>query len=253
MPPSPGLLEKALTLLPLVAREKVCSLAAAADELGLPLSTLHRLAQVLVDQNYLIRLGRGRYCLGTAILHLATGLRMEDLLVAVGRPIVADLARQARASVHLGVFDGEMVTYLVKQSFGREKLFSTEGMQLEAYCSGIGKVLLAHLPDAAREQYLAAGSFVPLTPQTITEPALLRSELLSVRQRGWAMDDEEILAGLRCLAVPVHDGKGGVCAALSASARAVKMTPDRLAELRPLMEQAATAIRAQLFGRDPVG
>ncbi|MFV3073691.1 IclR family transcriptional regulator [Niveispirillum fermenti] len=245
--PVPGLLDKALTMLALIGREGTCSLARVAGELDLPLSTLHRLAQTLTARGYLIRLGRGRYCLGTAVLSLAGGRRLEDLLVDVGGPLVDDLARQCRASSHLGVFDGEMVTYLVKRSFGREKLFTAEGMQLEAYCSGIGKVLLAHLPVASRRTYLATGDLVALTPRTITDPGRLEHELAQVRERGWAMDDEEVLTGLRCVAVPVHDGAGGVCAALSVSAAVVRMPPDRVAELLPRLQATATAIRRHLF------
>lgn len=245
--PVSGLLDKALATLALIGREGTCSLAQVAGQLDLPLSTLHRLAQTLTARGYLIRLGRGRYCLGTAILSLAEGRRLEDLLVDVGRPLVDDLARQCRASSHLGVFDGEMVTYLVKRSFGRERLFTTEGMQLEAYCSGIGKVLLAHLPASSRQRYLATGDLVALTPRTITDPARLEAELAQVRDQGWAMDDEEVLAGLRCVAVPVHDGQGGVCAAISVSAAVIRMPQERVAELLPRLLAAAAAMRRQLF------
>ncbi len=246
--PAPGLLDKALSLLPLVARAGTCSLTQVAGELSLPLSTIHRLAQDLTRHGYLIRLGRGRYRLGPALLSLSTGLRLEDMLVDVARPLVQDLARDCRACVHLGSFDGEMVTYLLKRGFGREKIFSAEGMQLEAYCSGIGKVLLAYLPAPDRARYLAGGPFVALTPCTITDPARLGAELDRVQAQGWALDDEEILTGLRCAAVPVRDGPGTVIAALSASASLSTMPMERVADLLPRLHRTADAIRRQLFG-----
>jgi DNA-binding IclR family transcriptional regulator len=231
-----------------MARERVCSLTGAAEQMDMPLSTVHRLARVLARHGYLIRLGRGRYCLGGAVLHLARDLRLEDLLVTVGRPIIADLARRTRASINLGVFDGDMVTYLVKQSFGRDKIFSREGMQLEAYCSGIGKVLLAYLPEPALEQYLAGGAFVALTPRTITAPEQLSQLLRTVRQRGWAVDDEEILTGLRCLAVPIAGADGAICAALSVSTQARKMTDERMMAFLPILQAAASEISQSIFG-----
>lgn len=246
--PVPGLLDKALSLLPLVARAGTCSLTQVAGELALPLSTIHRLAQDLTRHGYLIRLGRGRYRLGPALLSLSAGLRLEDMLVDVARPLVQDLARDCRACVHLGSFDGDMVTYLLKRGFGREKIFSAEGMQLEAYCSGIGKVLLAYLPEADRARYLAGGPFVALTPRTITDPARLDEELTRIRTQGWALDDEEILTGLRCAAVPVRDRTGTVIAALSVSARLTAMPMQRVADLLPLLHRTAEAIRQQLFG-----
>jgi IclR family transcriptional regulator, acetate operon repressor len=91
------------------------------------------------------------------------------------------------------------------------------GMQLEAYCSGIGKVLLAHLPKAACEDYLAAGPFVALTSRTIVDPDLLRAELANVRHQGFAVDNHEVAEDLRCIAVPLRRPDGEVVAAVSVS------------------------------------
>ena len=78
-----------------------------------------------------------------------------------------------------------MVTYLANASYGRNDFRINEGLQLEAYCSGVGKVLLAHLPDAARENYLSQGEFIALTPNTIVDREAFARELDLIRQRGW--------------------------------------------------------------------
>lgn len=90
-------------------------------------------------------------------------------------------------------------------------------MQLEAYCSAVGKALLAYLPQQDREDYLAGGPFVPLTENTIVEPDDLSCEFEVTRARGYAIDNEEILTGLFCVAAPLMKPDGTVIAAISVS------------------------------------
>jgi DNA-binding IclR family transcriptional regulator len=241
------LLDKALAILDLIGRAGACSLTRVADELGLPFSTAHRIAQALVGHGYVIRRGRGRYSLGTTILSLAAATTLRRILTGIARPILADLARHCRLCVHLGVLEDDMVTYLVKRNFGRQQIFSAEGMQLEAYCSAIGKVLLAHQSEQRRAGYLAAGDFVALTPRTIVDPAAMRAELALVRLRGWAIDDEEILPGLRCVAVPVADGNGTICAAVSVSSPVDRLGDARIEEILPAMWRASRLITRTAF------
>src|SRR5690606_3592173 len=111
--------------------------------------------------------------------------------------------RRFQRTVHLAVFEADMVTYLAKEDGGRNSVLTIEGTQLEAYCSGLGKVLLAYLPEPERERYLADGPFVRLTPNTIIEPDELRRELAHIRTRGYAIDDGEVQPNLRCVAVPL--------------------------------------------------
>jgi DNA-binding IclR family transcriptional regulator len=139
------------------------------------------------------------------------------ILVDAARPLLRRLARETRATAHLGVFENDMISYVVKEHGGGARLFTREGGQLEAYCSAIGKVLLAHLPDEEREAYLASGPFVALTSRTITDPAVIRETLSQVRSRGFAIDDREIADDLSCVAVPIEGPSGDVMAALSIS------------------------------------
>jgi IclR family acetate operon transcriptional repressor len=90
----------------------------------------------------------------------------------------------------------------------------------------IGKVLLAHLPGPEQSRYLAAGPFVALTDRTITDPARLKAELGRIAGQGFAIDNEEVVTGLQCLAVPVRTGRGEVVAAISTS-RAARGDLDR--------------------------
>jgi IclR family acetate operon transcriptional repressor len=137
-----------------------------------------------------------------------------------------------------------MVTYLIKEAPARAQMFTREAMQLEAYCSAIGKVLLARLPEADREAYLRQDGFVALTSCTIVAPDALRLHLAEVAAQGFALDAEEIATGLYCIAVPVAGLDG-----LPAMAISVAGPPPR-AEDHPgilqLLCLAATTLAARL-------
>lgn len=190
----------------------VAELSAA---LGLPVATAHRQVRTLVERGYLTAIAKGRHVAGARLIRL--GLTADPLttLCHVARRELLKLTRETGGAAHLGVLEHDMVTYLVKVGPAGERLFTQEGKQLEAYCSGIGKVLLAYLPEVERERYLADGPFTALTERTITDPTLLRAELSTVRQRGYAVDDGEIAPAVRCVAVPLLRSDGTARAAIS--------------------------------------
>lgn len=141
-----------------------------------------------------------------------------------------------------------MVTYRIKTGEGAGSLFTQVGLQLEAYCSGIGKVLLAHLPEAQRRAYLAEGPFVALTSRTITDPAMLAQELERVREQGYAIDDGEIIDGLVCTAVPIHAPDGQVHAAISVSRETSAKPHSGAGYILAGLREAAQRIERAAFG-----
>jgi DNA-binding IclR family transcriptional regulator len=209
------------------------ALSVQAARAGIPPSSARRIAATLLRHGLVSRVGHGSYAGGLRLADLAGGMDRRAVLASVSRPLLRRLAAQIGATVHLGVLDGDMMTYLVKEHGGGAPVLTAEMSQLEAYCSGIGKVLLAALPESARECYLLAGDFVALTPKTITDPLCLRAELAGIKRSGHAVDDGEVEDGLYCLAVPVLGPDGGVIAALSASTHQREdNTPARLQRLR---------------------
>jgi DNA-binding IclR family transcriptional regulator len=241
-------LERALRVLDAVVGDHAeRNLTALAAEAGIPVASLHRIVGSLERSGYLSVVGRGRYGVGPSLRALAEQARSPRALSALARPDLEALARRTRRIAHLGVFENDMVTYLVKVGRGGERLFTREGMQLEAYCSGVGKVLLAHLDEDERERYLTAAPFVALTPSTRTDPTALREELARVRLEGFALDDREIAADLTCFAVPVAWPDGRARAAISASRLGPDGAPEDHAVLAALHE-TAKAIERLMFG-----
>lgn len=193
------------------------SVAAIAADLGLPRATAHRQVVTLLEENYLRRLGNGRLVAGPRLMALAQQVDPKQVIAAAAAPVLNRLSARLGCIAQLGTLESDMVTYRIKTGQAAGAFFTRVGLQLEAYCTGIGKVLLAHLPEAEREAYLATGPFPALTAKTITDPAALRVELEKVHAQGHACDNGEIAEGLVCFAVPLRMSDGQVTAAISVS------------------------------------
>lgn len=192
------------------------SIPAIASDVGLPRATAHRQVATFMEDGFLVRGPGGRPGPGPRLLALLDTVDAKQAIVAAAAPVLHRLADQLQCLVQLGTFENDMVTYRIKTGQGAGDLFTRVGMQLEAYCTGIGKVLLAGLTQAELQAYLANGPFPALTPNTITDPSCLRAEVENVRRQGFGRDDEEIAEGLACIAVPVIRN-GQTLAAISAS------------------------------------
>lgn len=224
-----------------------------ARQAGMPVATAHRQVTTLVAAGYLAPAGKGRHVAGSRLLGLAHRLDEKQVIVNMAAPILHQLAVTLRSAVQLGTFENDMVTYRLKTGRGAAGLFTRVGMQLEAYCSGIGKVLLAHLPEEERETYLAGGPFVALTDRTITDPARLREELARVQAQGFALDDGEIAPDLHCMAVPIRRTDGTVLAAISATQFASSRHRMADAPLLALLREAAARIEHKAFDPTKIG
>lgn len=222
------------------------SLGAIADDLGVPRATAHRQVATLVREEYLRRLSNGRITVGRRLRALAQLADEKQVIVGVAAPVLHRLAAGLHCVAQLGTLENDMVTYRIKTGQGAGDLFTRVGLQLEAYCTAIGKVLLAALPEIERETYLSTGPFPALTARTITDPAALRDHLQQVREQGFARDDEEIVEGLSCLAVPIHTADDSAVAAISVSrpTSSVGQTPE--AKVIGQLQRAAREIEAAL-------
>lgn len=202
---------------------------AVCKEVGVPMSTAYRYLTTLTRSGLLFRLRRGTYLPNPAFLKELARFDANAILGDCVRPVLADLGETLKTVVHFGVLEDDMVNYIVKITPEDAQLFTRENQRLEAYCSAIGKVLLADMPDRDIELYLSSAPFPSLTQKTMTDPEEIRRTLLKTREQEFGTDDGEIDDNLFCLAVPVRDGRGRMLGALSASSR----TRDFISEQRP--------------------
>jgi Transcriptional regulator len=250
--PAIASLARALTTLEaLISADNVRSLSDIARDLDMPIATVHRQARTLIAEGFLIRLPNGRYAPGPRFARMLGQVDEKQLIVNSAAPVLHRLAARLCCVVQLGTFENEMVTYRLKTGQGAGNLFTKVGMQLEAYCSGIGKVLLAHLPQAAREAYLSTGPFPPLTPKTIVDPERLRLALTQIKHDGFATDDGEIHDQIFCVAVPIQTADDRVPAAISVTRikrPGRRMTTERTVQY---LQAAAREITASAFAWSP--
>lgn len=232
------------------ARGPELSLADMAEALGLSPASVHRLVATLQAVGAVVRLKRNSYSLSPGLADLAATIDTTTVLSTLSREPVKRLVQELGEVVHLGTFDGEMVTYLVKGNPRKKTIVPTrEGTQLEAYSSGVGKALLAHLPENALDAYLSSAPFVALTENTITDPDAMRQALAAVRTRGYAMDKEEVVPGLTCLAVPLIAPSGRAIASLSVSGATENFTPAFRKKALAALDREARTLTTMLFGK----
>ena len=224
-------LSKGLRILRAIASDEGrSSLSAIAAQEGIPLATAHRFARTLQEEGFLSPLSKGHYALGSAMRAMPRTLPGIGETIARLRAPLANLASRYGAFAHFGNLESGMVTYLIKENGTDTELFTREQEQQEAYCSAIGKILLAALPEKELDSYLEDGPFIALTRRTITRPQDIRRELETVRLNGVAYDRHEIRDDLFCMGVPVMDGKGAVMGAISVSF--LSCTPDAQMQTR---------------------
>lgn len=225
---------------------------AKASELSrrakLPKASGYRILQTLAEIGAVVSGPHGRYKPGMLLVSLSHVVAIGELLNEACQEIATGLAQRFNLTIYVGVLEGGMVKYVAKVATPLAYPAHTRvGSRLEAYCSGLGKVLLASLPRDEMEGIILDGDLVPLTPYTITEPNILYAQLEDVRRRGFAVDDRECQAEMVCVAAPIFDDRDRVIAAISATDSAIRMTPSRKLELREALRSAALAIRQKVY------
>jgi DNA-binding IclR family transcriptional regulator len=224
--------------------------------LELPKSSLHELLDVLAGRGYVVQdVESRRYALGVRVWELGQAFIQHRQLIRVAQPVMERIGHAINETVQLSILDGVENVYLAKVDCTHPvRLQSEVGKRLPAHATGLGKVLLAYLPAEERERRLRGRSLVRFTPSTIAELAPLEAELTAVRDRGFALDDQEYTPGLRCVAVPIRNYGGEVTAAISVSIPLIRAEAAQLARALQHLAEAALDISVRLGGRgdDPL-
>lgn len=196
---------------------------------GVPKASAYRLAQELVRWGLLERSGDA-YQLGLRMFELGQRVPASAVLRAIARPRLTDLFTAVRGTVHLAVLDGTHVLYLEKiAGRGNVHTHSQVGGRLPATCTATGKALLASTDDVDdRLDRLGEAHMTRYTSRSVTSLAELRGQLELVRERGFAIELEETLAGFGSVAVPVAGHSGTVHGAVSVTVAVSRLQPRAL-------------------------
>ena len=193
--------------------------------------------------------GVGRtFALTPRVLELGFSYLSALSIPEVIQPHLERLSREVDESVSAAVLDGSDIVYIARVPTRRiMSVRITIGTRFPAFATSMGRVLLAGMPDAARDAVLEASALPPLTDRTLTTADALRDELARVREQGWALVDGELEPGLRSVAVPLHDRRGDVVAAVNVSTSATRDTVQHVVEqYLPPLQHIAAAIDAEL-------
>jgi DNA-binding IclR family transcriptional regulator len=246
-------LDRALAALEVLAGcSSECSLVEICRTLKLHKSTAHRLMMVLeqhrmVDKNP----DTGRYRLGLKLFELGSKAIAALDLRRHAKPYLDRLQRELGETVFFCLLDEGQVFYIEKiESQQSVRTACTVGSRAPAYCTAVGKAMLAELTEAEVNQIVRRWGLKTITPNTITTNSALKTELKAIRSRGYAIDNEEKELGLRCVSAAVRGDQGKLLAALSVSGPAFRVTQERVPEIGRAVMQAAMDLSYE-FGYRP--
>jgi DNA-binding IclR family transcriptional regulator len=213
----------------------------------LPVSTVHRFLANLVTAGFLSCDLEGHYHLGIACFAIGQAAAGQLDIRRLSLPYLRELNQQTRETIHLTVRHGLSAVYVEKLDSPEPlRIHSRIGASVPLYCSAVGKVMLAYMPQEERDRVLPELQVRRLTPNTVGNLQELETELYRVRKNGFACDMEEHEMHIRCVAAPIWDHMGSVQSSLSITAPVVRMPVNRLRQLAPLIQAAGLQISREL-------
>jgi len=204
-------------------------IAELCKKISLPKGTVHRLLGTLKNLGYIEQNPQNRkYYLTVKIFKLGTAVTDKIGLVQI-IPYMKKLSQQFNETINLAIMDRDEIVYLY--SVGSDNTLKLDlriGSNQPAYCAAVGKVLLASLSEQELDGYLQRAKLKFYTPYTITSKKYLKKDLKLIREKGYSFVNEEYMVGVSCVAVPLKDNRGKVCAGLSFSVPTVRMDKVKL-------------------------
>lgn len=239
-------IRRSIQVMDLLARRSPLGVRAVAVQLNLPLGSVHRLLLDLEAEGMVERTAQGEWELSFRLLEIS-GLQLDRLQFSrLAHPFAERIAEATRETVNINALHAMAGVCI-------DKVRGNEGMQLDLrigsrgplHCGGAGKAMLAYLP-AADQQRILEGPLAPLTPRTITDPAVLADELRRIRQRGYSIDDQEVVMGVWCVAMPIVDRNGRPVGALSITGPSVKKPGPDVQRLVDMLSEACGHVSRRL-------
>jgi DNA-binding IclR family transcriptional regulator len=225
-------------------KDQYFSLQNLVEETGLPKPTLHRMLQQLESTGMLQRDGDGRqYSTGVRLRRLAENLLLNNTMHGARHVVLRQLVEEVGESGNLTAFNGSEVVYLDRvETAAPLRFYLHPGSKVPAHCSATGKLFLAQMTPAQRRRLLAHVPLERFTANTITDFDALEREIEIVKRNGYALDNEEFLPGLLCVAVLVPARQGHSNIGVAIQAPIMRLTADKALHFLPALQRAAQAL-----------
>lgn len=223
------------------------TLSEVAQQTGMTRAAARRFLLTLVQENYAETDGK-HFSLRPRVLELGFSYLSSIPLWEVAQPIIREVVNQTQESSSVAVLDDTEVVYVARVPTHRVMTVGLSiGSRLPAYCTSMGRVLLADLSEQELESTLARVKLEKFTPNTVRNMVELREAIETSRRQGWSMVDQELEIGLRSIAVPIRSRRGEAIAALNIGTHAGRITADEMKErLLPALLDASQRISASL-------
>jgi IclR family transcriptional regulator, acetate operon repressor len=246
-------IDRGLAVLAIIAASDGLTLTDLAQRAGLAPSTAHRILASLEAHKFVLHdEERGLWLIGVGAFEVGTAFLRNRRLAGIGRVVMYELMEATGETVNLGIEDGGEVVFISQiESHSALRAFFRAGSRAPIHASGVGKTLLAEMPEVRVREILYKRGLAKFTERTLVAPADLFGELAVVRRRGWGVDDEERNLGMRCVAAAIFNEYGEAIAGISVSGPTVRVTPERAQELGPMVKRAAEEITGSIGGHAP--
>ncbi len=241
--------ERALSALECLTHAKRgLSLSEIGRRLGIPKSSAHLILSTLERRRFLQKNAKtGRYCVGLQLVSLSRSA-LENLdLREEARPFLRSLMQETGLTVHMAVLERDEAVIIDKvEAPGLVRLASWIGRRFDVNCTGVGKVLLAFLPEDELDYLLKTKEFARHNSRTIISKSALKRELKLVKESGYSFDNEEDEPGVCCIGAPVFDESGRAVAAISVAGITSQLGTNRVPNLSRMVRRAAGSLSARL-------
>ena len=228
----------------IASKDQFFSLQGLAQETRIPKPTLHRMLQQLEGAGLLERSVDGRhYGTGVRLRKLAENLLLNDIFHGARHAVLRHLVAEVGESCNLPALSGSEVVYLDRvETAAPLRFYLRPGSRVPVHCSASGKVFLSQMTASQRQRLLAHAPLEAHTPKTLTHMDQLEPEIKQIKRQGFALDKEEFLPGLLCVAmlVPCASGRSNLCVAIQAPI--MRLPADKALQLLPPLQRAAEAL-----------
>lgn len=248
--PKGSTIDKTFTILDaIVEADTPVSVSEMGARFGLPKATVHRICVFLERKGFVQReLDGKRFTIGQHLIDLAHRTARASFKLASRHAILQALAERIGETCNIGILDRDRIVYIdrVEANWPLTIQFRT-GSAVPLHSTAIGKLFLAHLPVDQVDRMLGAAPLQKFTETTLTTVAAMQRELDRIRSQGYSVDNEEYLGGVICIAVPIVDPHGKICAALAMQAPRARMTLAEMNRHLPALRKASAQVGQALF------
>jgi len=231
------------------AQRSFLTSAEIAERVGLNVKTVHRFLLTLESIGAVSRSGRGRFCLGMALVDLGGQVSAHRVLSEAAQHHLEELAETYNEATQAAVLDGADIMSIAHIPSTHSLTIGIRvGKRWPAYCTAVGKSMLADMDENVLRKFVSNINFERRTSYTITSARSFIKHIHQVREQGYSLNDQESEMGMRGIAVPVKNSQSRTIAAISISGPATRLTLESILALKDNLQTCATHITQELYG-----